>query len=84
MDDSQQQHRKTVDNERLTLEEDLEDASGLFVDQTRDTLDTATSCETSDGRLGDALDVVSQDLAVSLGSSLSETLAALSSSRHCI
>jgi hypothetical protein len=96
----------------LTLEEDLEDPSGLFVDQARDSLDTSSSSETSDGGLGDALavrkerkrrakkgqlkhkksrgreeeqkreegrgkrdeHVVSQDLPVSLGSSLSESL----------
>ena len=69
---SQRQH-KTVDSDRLTLEEDLEDASGLFVDEARDTLDTTTTGETADGRLGDALDVVAQDLAVTLGSSFAET-----------
>jgi hypothetical protein len=41
----------------LTLEEDLEDPSGLFVDQARDSLDTSSSSETSDGGLGDALAV---------------------------
>jgi len=43
----------------------------------RDTLDTATTCETTDGGLGDTLDVVAQNLAVTLGTTLSETLAAL-------
>jgi hypothetical protein len=42
---------------KLTLKEDLEDASGLLVDQARDTLDTSSSCETSDGGLGDTLAV---------------------------
>ena len=42
------------------LEEDLEDAARLLVDQARDTLDTATTGETTDRRLGDALDVVAQ------------------------
>lgn len=31
------------------LEEDLEDTAGLFVDKTRNTLDTATTGETTDG-----------------------------------
>jgi hypothetical protein len=39
----------------LTLKEDLEDASGLLVDQARDTLDTSSSSETSDSGLGDTL-----------------------------
>jgi len=37
------------------------------------TLDTATTCETADGRLGDALDVVAKNLAVTLGTTLAET-----------
>ena len=41
-----------------TLEEGLEDTTGLLVDHGRDTLDTATAGETSDGGLGDTLDVV--------------------------
>ena len=41
----------------------------------RDTLDTATTCETTDGRLGDALDVVTKNLAVTLGTTLAEALA---------
>ena len=47
-----------------TFKEGLEDTSGLFVDHGRNTLDTATTSETSDGRLGDTLDVVTQDLSV--------------------
>jgi hypothetical protein len=41
------------------LEENLEHTTGLFVDKTGDTLDTSTTSQSSDGRLGDALDVVS-------------------------
>jgi len=51
------------------LKEDLQDTSSLLVDETRDTLDTATTSETADGGLGDALDVVTQDLAMPLGAS---------------
>ena len=50
------------------LKEHFQDASGLLVDEARDTLDTASSCETTDCGLRNALDVVSEDLAVSLGS----------------
>jgi hypothetical protein len=65
-----------------TLEEGLENTTGLFVDHSADTLDTSTASKTTDGRLGDTLDVVSKNLAVALGSSLSETLSALSTWRE--
>jgi hypothetical protein len=44
------------------LKEELEDTTGLVVDQARDTLDTTSSCETADSGLGDTLDVVTKDL----------------------
>jgi len=56
------------------FEECLENAAGLLVDETGDTLDTSTAGKTTNGWLGDALDVVTKDLPVTLGSSLSETL----------
>ena len=61
-----------------TLEEGLENTTGLLVDHGRDTLDTTTTRETSDRRLCDTLDVVTKNLAVTLGSTLAETLSALS------
>ena len=61
-----------------TLEEGLEDTAGLLVDHSRDTLDTTTTRETTDGGLGDALDVVTKNLAMTLGATLAEALAALS------
>ena len=64
------------------LKEDLEDTTGLFVDETGDTLDTTTTGETADSGLGDTLDVVTKDLAMTLGASLSETFASFSSSGH--
>ena len=64
------------------LEEDLEDTAGLLVDEAGDALDTATTGETADGGLGDALDVVAKDLAVTLGAALSESLASFSTSGH--
>ena len=60
------------------LKEQLEDTTGLVVDQTRDTLNTATTSETADSGLGDTLDVVTKDLAVALSTALAETLATLS------
>ena len=64
------------------FQENFEDTTGLFVDESRDSFDATSSGQSSDGWLGDALDVVSQDLSVTLGASLSESLASFSSSRH--
>jgi hypothetical protein len=64
------------------LKEDLENTTGLLVDQTGDTLDTATTGETANGGLGDTLDVIAKDLAVTLGASLSESLSSFSAARH--
>ena len=64
------------------LEEDLEDTASLLVDEARDTLDTTTASETTDGGLGDTLDVITQDFAVPLGSAFSKTFASLSATRH--
>ena len=62
------------------LKEDLEDTAGLLVDEAGDALDSSPACETPDGGLGDALDVVPEDLAVPLGSSLSGSLSSFSAS----
>jgi hypothetical protein len=35
------------------LKEDLENTTSLLIDQARDTLDTTTTCETTNGWLGD-------------------------------
>ena len=64
------------------LEEDLEDTTGFFVDQAGDALDTPTASQTADGRLGDALDVVPEDLAVTLGAALPEPFTSFSTTRH--
>ena len=53
------------------LKEDFENTTSLLVDQARDSLDTATASKTTDGWLGDALDVVTEDLSVTLGASFS-------------
>ena len=41
------------------LKEDLEYSSGLFVNESTDSLDSTPSSKSSDGGLGDSLDVVS-------------------------
>lgn len=43
----------------------------------RNTLDTTTTCETSDSGLGNTLDVVTQNLTMTLGTALAEALATL-------
>ncbi|KAL7520147.1 hypothetical protein ACHAWX_004892, partial [Stephanocyclus meneghinianus] len=57
------------------FKEHLEHTTGLLVDETGDTFDTTTTSKTTNGRLGDALDVVAKDLSVTLGTSLSKTFA---------
>ena len=64
------------------LEEDLEDTTGLFVDEAGDTFDTPTTRKTANGGLGDTLDVITQDFAMTLGASLSESLSSFAASRH--
>jgi hypothetical protein len=64
------------------LQEDLQDSTGLLINQTTDTLDTSTASQTANSRLGDTLDVITKDLAVTLSTSLSQTLASLATSRH--
>ena len=65
------------------LKENLEDTTGLLIDQARDTLDTTTASQTADGGLGDTLDVVTQDFAMTLSASLSESFASFATSSHC-
>ena len=64
------------------LEEHLENSTGLLIDESRDTFDTTAASQSADSGLGDALDVVAQHLAMTLGASLSESLASFSSSGH--
>jgi len=58
------------------LEEDLENTTRLLVDQTGDALDTPTTSKTTDSGLGDTLDVVTKNLAMTLGAALAELCAA--------
>ena len=64
------------------LKEDLEDSTGLLVDESRDTLDSSTTRQPPDGGLGDALDVVSQHLPVTLSASLSQSLSSFATAGH--
>ena len=65
--------------ESYVLEEDLKNTTGLLVDETRNTLDTTTAGKTTDSGLGDTLNVVAKDLAVTLSTTLSETLESIGS-----
>jgi hypothetical protein len=50
----------------------LEHTTRLFVNQSTDTLYSTTTGQTTNGRLGNALDIVAQDLSVTLRAALSE------------
>jgi hypothetical protein len=64
------------------FQENLQHTTGLFVDQTGDTLHTTTTSKTSDSGLGDALDVISQHLTMPLGTPLSKSFSSFASTRH--
>jgi hypothetical protein len=66
------------------LKEHLEDTSGLLVDEARDAFHTTTTSETADCGLRDTLDVITQNLSVTLGASLSESFSSLTTSRHIV
>lgn len=66
------------------LQEHLQHTAGLLVDQTGDALHASSARQTTDRGLGDALDVVSEDLAMALSAALAETLSSLSSASHCV
>jgi len=64
------------------FQEYFQNTSGFFVDQARDTLDTTTTRETTDSWFGDSLDVVTEYLSVTLGSSFSQSFSSFTTSRH--
>ena len=64
------------------LQEHLENSAGLLVNEARDTLDSTTASQTADSGLGDALDVVTKNLPVTLGASLSEAFSSFAATRH--
>ena len=64
------------------LEEHLEDSTGLLIDESGDTLDSSTAGQPPDGGLGDTLDVVTENLPVTLGPSLSKSLSSFTTSGH--
>lgn len=64
------------------LKEDLKNPSGFLIDQPTDPLHTTSSRKPANGRLGDTLNVISENLPVALGTSLTQALSTLSTARH--
>merc|ERR1712141_952806 len=52
------------------FQENLKDTSGFFINQTRNTLDTTSTRQTTNGRFGDTLDIITQDFSVTFSTSL--------------
>ena len=66
------------------FKESLEHSTGLFIDETRDALDTSPSGQTANSGLSDSLNVVAKNLAMTFGTSFSESFSSLSSSSHLV
>lgn len=64
------------------FQEHLQHPAGLLIDETRYTLNSSTPGQTTDGGLGDALDVIAKNLAVTFSATFSKALPALAASRH--
>ena len=64
------------------FKEALQNVTGFFVDLCANTLDTTSSCQTADCWLGDTLNVITENLLVSLCTTLTKTFATLTSARH--
>lgn len=64
------------------FQEDLQYASRLLVNETGDTFDAAATGETPDRRFGDALDVIAENFAMTLGTSLSQSFSSFAASGH--
>ena len=64
------------------LQENFEDTSSFFVDESADTLDSTSTRQSTDGGLRDTLDVVTKNLSVTLGASLSKSFSSFTTSRH--
>ena len=65
------------------LQEHLENASGLLVDESRDALHTTSASQSANCRFGNSLDVITEDLAMPFCTSFSESLSSFASSSHC-
>lgn len=66
------------------LKEHLQHTTGLLVDEARDTLHTTTASQAPDCRLGDSLDVIAKDFAMTLSATLSKTFSSFAASAHVV
>jgi len=64
------------------FQENLEDSTGFFVDQPRDTFDTTSSRQSTDSGFCDTLDVITKNFSVTLSASLSKSFSSFTASRH--
>ena len=64
------------------LKENLADTTGILMDEMGDTFDASTMNQMPDSWLGDALDIITEKLAVTLSACLSEPLVSLATSSH--
>lgn len=64
------------------FEKDFQDSTGFFIDVSRNTLDSSSASESSDGRLGDSMDIISQNLSVAFSSRFSKSFSSFSAARH--
>ena len=62
------------------FKENLQYTTGLFVDQPRNSLHTTSASKTTDGWLGDTLDVITKNFPVTLSASLSKTFSSFTTS----
>lgn len=64
------------------LQKDFQHTASLLVDQTADALHAASPSQAPDGGLGDPLNVITQNLSMTLRATLAEPLPSLAASRH--
>ena len=64
------------------LKEDFKHATSFLVDEATDSLHATPSSKATDSRLGDALDVITEDLAMPLGAAFTKTFASFATARH--
>ena len=64
------------------LQENLQNSTGLLVDEAGDTLHTTTASQTPNSRLCDTLDVITENFPMTLSATFSKTLASFATARH--
>ena len=65
-----------------TLQEVFQYSTSFLINEARNTLDTTTTGEAANSRLGNTLDVVAQDFTMALSTGFSETLATFSTASY--